>query len=89
MSLPPAPTPAHAGGNASAAALCELTKECAALPLPARKKCNVWGRYKYWMDANLIKELASLRSGGKAIRGVYVMPSHETLQVRSSNHRLN
>ena len=34
------------------------------------------------MDANLIKELATLRSGGKAIRGVYVMPSHETLQVR-------
>ncbi len=37
--------------------------------------------YKYWMEANLIKELASLRAAGKAIRGVYVMPSHETLQV--------
>lgn len=78
MSLPPAPAPAHAG----VAALSQLTKECGTPPLPAREERNVWDRYKYWMDANLIKELASLRSGGKAIRGVYVMPSHETLQVR-------
>jgi hypothetical protein len=37
--------------------------------------------YKYWMETNIIKELSQLRSAGKALRGVYVMPSHETLQV--------
>jgi hypothetical protein len=70
MSLPPAPTapPAAAGGD-----------ETTVQPPPALAQLTK--EYKYWMEANLIKELSSLRSAGKAIRGVYVMPSHETLQV--------
>lgn len=46
-----------------------------------RALSELTNEYKYWMETNLIKELSSLRFGGKAIRGVYVTPSHETLQV--------
>ena len=55
--------------------------DVAAIDSRPRALSELTKEYKYWMEANLIKELASLRTAGKAIRGVYVMPSHETLQV--------
>ena len=70
MSLPPA-------AAAAAAALGDDDSSSE----PPRALAQLTKEYKYWMEANLVKELSSLRSAGKAIRGVYVMPSHETLQV--------
>jgi hypothetical protein len=77
MALPP--SSAAASDDDLPRALSELTNECVMLSTPTN--CNILIRYKYWMETNLIKELSSLRFGGKAIRGVYVTPSHETLQV--------